>query len=137
MPWPTTQCQHGGQASHSMPRRPFKTLAGLIFRPPGLYTFIPGAAERTPRNLFFPTLRWGFCTPWAVCFFPVSTAAVPTVPAETTSEDRPLTSPPPRPVLGGGALATPQDPDRLQMTTYLARCVQGVPCTVNSLSCLY
>jgi hypothetical protein len=44
----------------------------------------------------------GVCTPRASCSFTPSTAAVPTAPEETASEDQPLTSPPLRPGLGGG-----------------------------------
>ncbi len=36
--------------------------AGLVFRPAGFYTFLPGAATKRSRNRF-PTRRGGFCTP--------------------------------------------------------------------------
>jgi hypothetical protein len=74
---------------------------GLVFRPPGVYTITPRAAEYTPKNRFSPTLRVGFCMPWAGSSFPASSSGVPTAPAETASKDQPLTSPPPRPALGG------------------------------------
>jgi hypothetical protein len=51
------------QASHRPPRQPFRTHAGLVFRPPCPYTFKPGAAKRTPRNCFFPTPQGVFACP--------------------------------------------------------------------------
>jgi hypothetical protein len=56
-----------------------------------------------PGTYFSPTPQGGFCTPWAAGSIATSKKVVSAVPAETTYEDRPLTSSAllPRPVLGG------------------------------------
>jgi hypothetical protein len=122
-------------ALHGSPSAP----RGSCFQTPGLYTFITGAAERMPENLFFPTPQEGFCKPRASCSFS-STAAVPAVPTETTGEDRPLTSPPLRPALGGepyGEVATPWTQTGSKGQRSAARCVQSAPYTVNCLAPVY
>jgi hypothetical protein len=77
--------------------------AGLVFRPTGFFTIPAGAADNSPRNRFSPTPEGGFCTPQADSSFAASIKVAPTVPVETSNEDRPLTSSAllPRPVLGG------------------------------------
>jgi hypothetical protein len=111
---PNAWHQHSGQAGHRLPWRSICTQAGLVYRPRSLYTITPEAAERKPRKPFFLSPPGGFCLPRAGCSFPASTAAVSAATAETTSEDRPLTLPPPRSAPGGGSpvgsLATPLDP---------------------------
>jgi hypothetical protein len=80
---------------------------------PGLYSIKPGAAEQTPGNHFFSTLQRGFYMPRARCSFPASKAVGPAATAETTSKDRPLTSPPLRSALRGSPvenLTMPLDP---------------------------
>jgi hypothetical protein len=74
---------------------------GLTFSLLSLFTFMPGAAERMPGNHFFPTLWESFCMPQAGRSFSLSTVAMPAVPAETSSEEGPMTSPPPRSVRWG------------------------------------
>jgi hypothetical protein len=135
-PQPTARRWSSGQAGHQPPRQPFRTQTGLVFRPPGLCTFISGAAERTPGNRFSQPSRSGLRTPWAGYSFPASTLVVPAAPAETTSEDRPLTLPPPSPSLGGAQWRAayapgpgPAPADNVVST--------HVPCTVNSLACIY
>jgi hypothetical protein len=83
--------------------------AGLVFRPAGFLITAVGAAKNPPRNGFSPTPQGGFCMPWAGSSFAASAKSIPAAPAETTYEDRPLTSSAllPRPVLGepcGGSL---------------------------------
>jgi hypothetical protein len=115
--------------------------AGLIFQTPWSLHLHTRSSQVNAWEPFFlnPTGGGGGCTPWAGCFFSASTAAVPAAPVETASDDQLLTLPPPRTALGGepcGELPMPLDPDPLQQTTYLARCVQRVPYTVNSLTCI-
>jgi hypothetical protein len=71
------------QAAGFPPRRPCRHQAGLVFRPAGFYTFLPGAATRRSRNRF-PTRRGGFCTPGTGGAFTGATVAVP-VPSTGTA----------------------------------------------------
>ncbi len=121
-PRPTAWGRYGGQASHHLLWRSFHTQAGLIFRPPGLYTFTSGTAEQTPGNRFSPT----------------STAAV----SASTSGDRQWgsTSPPPSPALGGSPVESwlcPWTETGSSGHHTAARRVQRSHCTVNSLACIY
>ncbi len=102
-PRQTAGPRHDGHVSRCLSRGSSCFQVSLVLRPADFFTIAAGAAENFPRDCFSPTPQGGFCMPWAGSSFAAPTKAVPTVPAETTNEDRPLTSSAllPRPVLGG------------------------------------
>jgi hypothetical protein len=98
------------QTTGLAPRRSCRNQAGLVFRPPGLFTFsFFGGAMRRSRNRF-PTRRGGFCMPGTGGAITGATDAVPVPSTGTATEVGPLTSSPPsRGQSSGRALWTPAD----------------------------
>ncbi len=84
-------------------------LSSLLYALLYIFSFpmTPGEVEYTLGKIFCPTLSRGFCTFWDNSSFAASTEALSATPADTASEIRPLTSPPPLPELRGCLLRLP------------------------------